>query len=87
MRFSSHLLPDVDEGLLRKDTGRLDLVRVRICLQGTLFGQGEPGNPPFPTVRGGSGKGSKYAGQGGAGAGNILRVTADWNHMLQRRKS
>ena len=39
-----------------------------------LFGRrdGEPSSPP--TVRGGAGKGSKSAGLGGAGAGNILRV-------------
>ena len=38
-------------------------------------GRGGVGNPPFPTVRGGAGKGSKSAGLGGAGgAGNILRV-------------
>ena len=30
--------------------------------------------PPLPTVRGGAGKGSKSAGRGGTGAGNILRV-------------
>ena len=30
--------------------------------------------PSLPTVRGGAGKGSKSAGLGGAGAGNILRV-------------
>ena len=35
------------------------------------------GNPPFPTVRGRAGKGSKSAGRGGARAGNILRVSAD----------
>ena len=29
---------------------------------------------PLPTVRGGAGKGSKFEGLGGAGAGNILRV-------------
>ena len=33
---------------------------------------GEP--PSFPTVRGRAGKGSKSAGRGGAGAGNILHV-------------
>ena len=32
------------------------------------------GSPPLPTVRGGAAKGSKSAGPGGAGAGNILRV-------------
>ena len=35
------------------------------------------GNPPFSTARGGAGKGSKSAGQGEAGAGNILRESAD----------
>ena len=35
------------------------------------------GTSPFPTVWGGAGKGSKSAGRGGAGAGNILRVSAD----------
>ena len=35
---------------------------------------GGAGNPPFPTVRGGVGKGSKSAGLEEAGAGNILRV-------------
>ena len=40
-------------------------------------GQAGAGNPPFPTMRGGAGKGSKSAGLGGAGAGNILRVSAD----------
>ena len=37
-------------------------------------GAGRGGEPPFPTVQGGAGKGSKYAGLGGAGAGNILCV-------------
>ena len=37
------------------------------------YGTGR-GTPPLPTVRGGAGKGSKSAGLGGAGAGNILRV-------------
>ena len=31
-------------------------------------------NPPLPTVRGRPGDGSKSAGRGGTGAGNILRV-------------
>ena len=35
------------------------------------------GTPPLPTVRGGAGKGSKSAGRGGAGVGNILRASAD----------
>ena len=34
-----------------------------------MYGAGR-GTPPFPTVRGGAGKGSKSAGQGGARAGN-----------------
>ena len=38
------------------------------------MGPAGAGNPPFPAVRGGAGKGSKSAGLGGAGAGNILRV-------------
>ena len=40
-------------------------------------GQGRAGNPPFPTMRGGAGEGSKSAGWGGARAGNMLRVSAD----------
>ena len=35
---------------------------------------GELGNPLLPAVQGSAGKGSKSAGLGGAGAGNILRV-------------
>ena len=35
------------------------------------------GSPPFSTMRGGAGEGSKSAGWGGAGAGNMLRVSAD----------
>ena len=35
------------------------------------------GNPPFPTVRGRAGKGSKSSGPGEAGAGNILRVVIE----------
>ena len=42
-----------------------------------IYGTGRGGNPPFPTMRGGAGKGSKSAGWGGAGAGNMLRVSAD----------
>ena len=30
------------------------------------------------------GKGSKYAGLGMAGAGNIMFISVDWNHMLQQ---
>ena len=40
-------------------------------------GRGKAGNPPFPTMRGGAGKGSKSVGGGGAGADNMLRVSAD----------
>ena len=40
-----------------------------------IYGSGQGGEPPLPTVRGGARKGSKSAGLGGAGgAGNILRV-------------
>ena len=42
-----------------------------------IFFTGRGGEPPLPTVRGGAGKGSKSAGWGGDGAGNILRVSAD----------
>ena len=56
-------------------------------LSKNVWGGAGRGTPPFPTVWGGAGKGSKSAGRGGAGAGNILRVSADWNHMLQQRKS
>ena len=54
-------------------TGKLFFSRGRAGRGGTwpkIYGAG---NPPFPTVRGGAGKGSKSAGQGGAGAGKILR--------------
>ena len=42
-----------------------------------FYGAGRGREPPLPTVRGRAGKGSKSAGRGGAGAGNILRVSAD----------
>ena len=42
-----------------------------------IYGAAGAGNPPFPAVQDGAGKGSKSTGRGGAGAGNILRVSAD----------
>ena len=44
--------------------------RGRACPK--LYGAG---NPPFPTVRGGAGKGSKSTGHGGAGAAPVGRGT------------
>ena len=39
-----------------------------------IYGAGRETPPPLPTVRGRAEKGSKSAGLGEAGAGNILRV-------------
>ena len=39
-----------------------------------IYGEGQGREPHLPTVHGGAGKGSKSAGLGGAGAGNLLRV-------------
>ena len=55
-----------------------DVVGVHQGWTGKLFfSRSGAGKLPFPTVRGGAGKGSKSAGWGGDGAGNKLRVSAD----------